>query len=253
MIDDLLFDLDVEEEEPDPLAPFLADGMITDVLGEIKSGKEGTVYCCRANPSTGYELLAAKVYRPRARRNFKNDSVYRDGDVILNKHDARAVKRKSDWGRTFEFGSWLHREFETLRTLAEAGADVPRPLRLSGSAMLMEFVGDAGGAAPALQQVRLGPDETRPLFNRVLGNIELFLRLNLVHGDLSAYNILYWQGAMTIIDFPQAVDPRANPNALDLLTRDVDNVCRYWGRYGVLSDSTRMAHHLWGKFLRAEL
>lgn len=257
MIDDMLLDVAIDAEddetEPDPLEPFIAEGLITEVLGELKSGKEGTVYCCRANPSTGYDLLAAKVYRPRTRRSFKNDSAYREGAVILNQRDARAVKRKSDWGRSYEFGSWLHREFETMQILSDAGADVPRPLVLGGNAMLMEFIGNTAGAAPPLHQVRLGPSEVRPLFDRALRNVELFLRLNYVHGDLSAYNILYWQGAITIIDFPQAVDPRANPNALELLMRDLDNICRYWGRFGVLSDSTRMAHHLWGQFLRDEL
>jgi RIO kinase 1 len=250
LIDDLILD---EEEEADPLAPFFGEGLITDVLGEVKSGKEGTVYCCRAAPSSGLTLLAAKVYRPRGQRNFKNDAIYREGIVIRNGHDRRAVKRKSDWGREFQFGSWLAHEHEVLTLLYEAGADVPRPIRLAGNALLMEYIGDHGGAAPALAQVRLADREVRPLYERVLGNIELLLRLDWVHGDLSPYNILYHQGRITLIDFPQAVDPRANHNALDLLSRDLENVSRYFGRYGVQSNSERMAQHLWGRFLRAEL
>lgn len=255
MIDDLMLDDDLaaETDEVDPLAPFLAEGLITEVLGEMKSGKEGTVYCCRANPSTGYDLLAAKVYRPRSHRAFKNDAIYREGVAILNKRDARAAKKKTEWGREYEFGSWMYHEYETLKRLSEAGADVPRPIRMSGNAMLMEFVGDASGAAPALQHVTLTEQEVRPLFQRALNNIELFLRVDCVHGDLSAYNILYWKGAITIIDFPQTVDPRFNPNALSLLSRDLENVSHYWHRYGVRTDANRMAQHLWGRFLRAEL
>ncbi len=255
MIDTLQLEeeLDDDELEPDPLSPFLAEGLITEVLGELKSGKEGTVYSCRANPSTGFDLLAIKVYRPRSRRNFKNDAVYREGIPILNGHDARAVKKKSDWGKEFEFGSWLYHEYEQLRTLSDAGADVPKPIALRGNAMLMQYIGDEAGAAPKLQEVRLSPAEVRPLFDRVLSNIELFLRLDKVHGDLSPYNILYHHGAITIIDFPQTVDARQNQNALMLLERDLDNVCRYWSRYGVKSDAQRMSRFLWEQYQYAEL
>jgi RIO kinase 1 len=253
LIEDLILDEEEEADDGDPLAPFLAEGLITDVIGEIKSGKEGTVYCCRAAPSTGLSLLAAKVYRPRHQRNFKNDAIYREGIVIRNGHDRRAVKRKSDWGREFEFGSWLAHEHEVLMQLYEAGADVPRPIRLAGTALLMEYIGDGGGAAPTLQHVRLSDAEIRPLFDRILGNVELFLRLDWIHGDLSPYNILYHGGRITVIDFPQAVDPRSNRNAQELLTRDLENICRYFGRHGVRTNPERMAQHLWERFLRADL
>ena len=247
---------DADVEDPDaagPLASFIAEGLITAVIRTEKSGKEGTVYCCRADPSTGYDLLAAKVYRPRTHRTFKNDAVYGEGRAILNKRDARAVARKSDWGRATKFGMWIGHEYETLAVLHELGSDVPRPLRIADCAILMEYVGDQEAAAPKLKELQLEPDEVRPLFARMLNNVEAWLAHDLVHGDLSAYNILYWQGSLTVIDFPQAVDPRTNPNAFELLRRDIDNVCRYWSQYGVRSDPSRIAHHLWGRFLRSEL
>lgn len=256
LIDDLLYEEDLLDELEEParaLLPFFADGTITEVLGQLKSGKEGTVYCCRANPSTGVDLVAAKVYRSQEHRTFKNDAVYRQGVPILNKRDARAFKKKTGWGRQVKSGTWMYHEWEMLRTLSDAGADVPRPISLADSVILMEYIGDEESAAPKLQEVSLSPEETRPLFERTLGNIELFLRLNWIHGDLSPYNILYWQGNVTVIDFPQAVDARTNPSALDLLLRDVANVCRYFGRYGIRSDPERIARHLWGRFLRAEL
>lgn len=237
----------------DPLEPFLADGTITEVLGELKSGKEGTVFRCRANPSTGVDLIAAKIFRAREHRTFRNDSVYREGFFIGNQRDKRALKKKTSWGHRVQSGSWMSHEFETLKGLSECGADVPRPIHMGERVILMQFIGDEETAAPKLQEVRLTPEEVRPTFQRVLANIELFLRENLVHGDLSPYNILYWQGEATIIDFPQAVDARFNTHALDLLMRDIYNVCRYFGRYGIQTDSERLAHHLWGRFLRSEL
>jgi RIO kinase 1 len=242
-----------QDEEPDPLDPFFADGTVTEVVGELKSGKEGTVYVCCANPSTGVELLAAKVYRSRALRNFKNDAVYSEGRSFGKARENRAVKNKSVLGREIQYGAWLNHEWETLRTLSAAGAAVPRPYARAGSAILMEYIGDAGGAAPPLQHVRLASDEVRPLLTQALDTIELFLRHNCVHADLSPYNILYRPGQLTIIDFPQAVDPRINGHALDLLLRDVHRVCTYFMRYGVQMDPGRIARHLWSRFLRMDL
>jgi len=117
----------------------------------------------------------------------------------------------------------------------------------------MEYVGLPHDPAPLLHDVAPAPDEAHDLFTRVMRNVELWLAYNVVHGDLSAFNILWWEGNVTIIDFPHAVDPHVNPNARDLLARDVDNVCRYFGRYGVRADPVRLAARLWRRFLHAEL
>lgn len=255
VIEDLLEEDEQLDEDDDlgPLEPFFAEGLITEVLGELKSGKEGTAYCCRANPATGFEYLAAKVYRSQQERTFKHDSIYREGRVILNKRDARAVKSRSEWGMGVKAGMWLEHEYGTLEMLYAAGADVPRPLRRTHDAILMEYVGDAEGPAPMLHHVTLEGEEARALFAAALNNIELMLRCNVIHGDLSAYNILYRTGALTIIDFPQSVDPRMNPNSLQLLTRDVQNVYRYFARCGIAADPDRFIRYLWEAFLRSEL
>jgi RIO kinase 1 len=235
------------------LDSFLADGLISEVLYEVKSGKEATVYCCRGTELSGAEYVAAKIYRPRTQRNFKNAAVYQEGRLHGDRHLRRAIANKSRTGREAEFGMWVYQEWETLRLLHAAGVDVPRPIAQAEKALLIEYIGDSEGAAPKLGGVRLEPHEARPLFERTLHNIELSLAHNRIHGDLSPFNILYWQGRLTIIDMPQAVDPRFNSNALPLLERDLANVCTYWTRYGVLSDPQRIARYMWGRYLRAEL
>ena len=242
-----------DDEAIDPLQPFLDDGTVTEVLGEVKSGKEGTVYVCRVHERFGGGLGAAKVFRSRSERTFRNHAMYREGVAILNGHDRRAVAKKTTWGRTFEEGAWKYHEYEVLKALTKAGADVPRPIKLSDRVLLMEYLGDIEGAAPKLQETRLEHHEVRPAFERVMRNIELFLSENLVHGDLSPFNILYWQGKVTIIDFPQAVDPRFNRHALPLLQRDLKNVCQYFGRYGIRVDPEAIGRRLWRQFMRAEL
>jgi RIO kinase 1 len=235
------------------LDTLFGDGWITEVLHQVKSGKEATVYCCRAHQRTGRELLAAKIYRERRHRDFANDAIYQEGRVIGNKRDRRAVRKKTSYGHEVQAAMWTGHEFQTLQVLHAAGAAVPRPYAMLESAILMDYVGDVDDPAPHLQRVDLEADEARRLFSQVLRNIELWLSCGYVHGDLSAFNILYWEGEITVIDFPQAVDPRANRNAEALLRRDVENVCRYFSRYGLRVDPDRFSAQLWRRYLNGEL
>jgi RIO kinase 1 len=84
-------------------------------------------------------------------------------------------------------------------------------------------------------------------------NVEMALRRNLIHADLSPFNVLWWEGRATIIDLPQAVDPRSNPNASQLLARDLSNICRHFHRYGVRADPDEITRGLWMGFLFADL
>jgi RIO kinase 1 len=235
------------------LDQFFAEGQITEVLHLVKSGKEATVYCCQAHPSMGVEYLAAKIYRSRHNRGFKNDSVYQEGRVILDKRLARAFKKKTRHGREAQYGMWLGHEFATLEQLYAAGASIPRPIAQTGHAILMEYIGDYQQPAPVLNNVELEPAEAREVFALLMRNIRLWLSQNFIHGDLSPFNILYWEGTIKIIDFPQAVDPRFNANAFSLLARDIENVYRYLANYGVQADPVALAEELWAAFVDSEL
>ena len=124
---------------------------------------------------------------------------------------------------------------------------------MSESIILMEYIGDDDGPAVPLASVRLEPEEARRLFDSIMSCIERMLANDRVHGDLSAYNILYRDGAIRIIDFPQAVDARFNSNALTLLERDVENICHHFERYGINGEPHRIVRGLWGRFLRSDL
>jgi len=123
------------------------------VLYLVKSGKEATVYCCQAHSSTGVELLAAKVYRPRDDRRFKNDVVYQEGRHFGKARESRAVQKKTRLGREVVFGTWVYREWEVLYLPYRAGAAVPRPWAQAGGAILMEYIGDDGGPALILHRL----------------------------------------------------------------------------------------------------
>ena len=243
------FEIDEEVHEQDPLAALEATGVIKEVLGALKSGKEATVYVCEGDRG----LVAAKLYHSRDRRDFRNAAAYDDGRQFLDERVARAVHSKTSFGREAEFGRWVYREWERLKQLHEAGVAVPRPLAVSERAIVMEYFGDTAGAAPQLRDVSLSLREAASAFRWLMYDVELMLGANVVHGDLSPYNILWWKERATIIDLPQAVDPRFNRNARPLLERDVSNVCAYFARAGVSTDPQRIARDLWRRFMRAEL
>jgi RIO kinase 1 len=236
------------------LEPLFIDGLITEVLGLVRKGKEANVYCCRGSRWSGREYVAAKVYRSLEQRGFRNDADYQTGrDRGLRGQVKRALANKSRHGRLVQAGAWTHSEFETLQLLHAAGANVPEPIACSGNAILMEFIGDGAEAAPMLARVAMTPDESRECLRQILENIALWLGCERIHGDLSAYNVLYRDGGIVAIDFPQAVDPRFNHNARQLLERDLENVCEHFARAGLHPDTRRIANEMWRRYRESRL
>jgi RIO kinase 1 len=236
------------------LEPLFSDGLITEVLGLVRKGKEANVYCCRGSRWSGREYVAAKVYRAMEQRGFRNDADYQSGrNRRLGAREKRALASKSRQGRSVHSGVWVQDEFKTLQMLRAEGADVPEPIACAGSALLMEFIGDGAEAAPMLARVAMAPEEARICLRRIIDNIGLWLRCESVHGDLSAYNILYRDGAITVIDFPQAVDPRFNHNTRGLLERDLENICGHFARVGLSPDPRRIASEMWRRYRVGEL
>lgn len=235
------------------LGDFYEHQWISDVLLRLKGGKEASVYLCRSGAAVQAPLVAAKVYRPRSLRNLKNDGQYRtgrqdldeNGHVIVDDGALHAMEKRTAYGEELRHQSWIAYEFQTLEILHAAGADVPQPYALEKNAILMDYIGEPGNAAPTLNSVSLDPDEVASLFERVLRNIDLLLANRRIHGDLSAYNILYWDGDISLIDFPQVVPPDANPTAWTIFLRDVTRICQYFASQGLKRDARRLATDLW--------
>lgn len=241
------------------LRSFYDRELIADVLALVKGGKEANVYCCEADPAIGVDLLAAKVYRPQQFRAIRNDTLYRQGRDVLTatgravkKTDhriMRAIGKKTRFGTQVMQTSWLMHEYVTMERLYQANGAIPRPIAVSENAILMSYCGEAGWGAPTLNEVDLDPNKAATLYQKVLDNVELMLQHGLIHGDLSAYNILYWAGEITIIDFPQATDSLTNYNAYAILERDVARVCEYFARQGVQSEPAAITDELWHRYV----
>lgn len=243
------------------LSGFYQDKLLADVLRIVKAGKEANVYTCTGTAESGYPLLAAKLYRPRMLRHLRNDAIYKEGRFIRDQSGkeqkgsrvTRALRKKTRFGQELDFMTWIGHEFEMQTMLFAAGADVPQPIAQRGNTIIMGYIGDEQQAAPTLVETSLHTAEVEPLFGRIMDNVRLMLSLNYVHGDLSAYNILYWAGEVTIIDFPQLADARVNNNAFPLLERDVQRVYDYFAPYGIMADPVKLAVDLWEDWLGGRL
>jgi len=241
------------------LGPFYDNNLITDVIRPVKGGKEASVYCCAASPSLGIPYLAGKVYRPRMFRQLRNDKVYREGRLILDADGKlvkdegaiRAIAHGTAIGKDMLHTSWLTHEYDALLVLHQAGALVPKPYARDANAILMEYLGDADTPAPLLTDVALDRREAKRLYDALIHSVELMLANNRVHGDLSAYNVLYWQGEVRIIDFPQTVDAQRNAHARRIFERDIARLCGYFADQGLDVDARRLARDLWRKHVIA--
>ncbi len=241
----------------DSLASFYQDNILTDVIRRVKGGKEANVYCCTGHPASGLDLIAAKLYRPRTLRTLKNDAIYKsgrqlrgeDGKELKGRREKLALVQKTNFGKHLDMVWWINNEFSVQQKLFQAGADVPRPIGHNGNTILMEYVGDEWLPAPALNDVSLDRYEAEQLLGLILKNIRLMLENHFVHGDLSAFNILYWEGSISIIDFPQVVDARKNPHAQALLERDVKRVCDYFAKFKAYSEPEAISRELWLNYM----
>lgn len=244
------------------LRSFYDESLILDVLGQVKGGKEASVYRCQAHPSVGVPYLAAKVYRPHKFRVMRNDVRYRRGRQILTEEGRpakttdhrimRAIHKKTKFGVQVMHTSWLMHEYAAMERLYQAGAAVPRIVAASENAILMGYYGDEVRGAPTLNEVSLDSDQASALFSEVCRNIELMLSHDMIHGDLSAYNILYWQGSVVVIDFPQVIETSTNEDAYEILGRDVQRVCEYFQKQGVRCDPAALLNELWARFVENE-
>jgi len=236
------------------LKEFHQQGWFDDVLRLIKGGgKEASVYQCLANDTTPNKFVAAKVYRPRKFRQLRNDALYRQGRLYLDDegHEIRddralhAIAKRTRFGMSLMHTSWIEHEFQAMKLLHKAGADIPEPFVSGNNAILMDYIGWDDMAAPTLNEINLTTQEAKRIFERVLKNVKIMLANGRVHGDLSAYNILYFEGDIYLIDFPQVLDPQVNRVAYAIFCRDIRRVCEYFQAQGLNCQPQALAEDLW--------
>ena len=235
---------------PARLQPLYEDGLIDEVLYQLMSGKEATVYVVRS----GDQTRCAKVYKEAAKRGFKQAAKYQEGRREKNSRRARAMEKGSKFGRKQMEESWQNAEVDALYRVARAGVRVPQPYGCFDGVLLMELVMDEQGeVAPRLGEVDMSAQQAREDHALMMHYIQLMLCAGLVHGDLSEFNVLVDEYGPVIIDLPQAVDAAANNNAREMFDRDVNKITSYYALFAPELKNTRYAKEIWSLFEDGEL
>jgi RIO kinase 1 len=234
--------------EPRPDWVVTSRGAVDTELGILKTGKEADVFLVeRADPNdpAGGVVMAAKRYRSTEHRNFHRAATYTEGRSTKRSRDERALKRKSTWGKVVAAGEWAVSEWDALKRFWELGLPVPYPVQIDGTEILMEWITVDGDTAPRLAQTRPDPRLLASYFEQLRDALAVMVQHGVVHGDLSAYNLLAAGDRLVIIDLPQIVDIAGNLAGMDFLMRDCANVCAWFRSRGLDVDE----HDLFGELL----
>ena len=192
--------------------------LFDEIIGPLEVGKESNVFVAKK----GKKKLIIKIYRVQ-NADFKRMFTYIKQDP---RYDFLKNKR-----REIIF-AWTQREYKNLLRAKKGKVRVPKALYWKYNIILEEFIGDEE-AAPPLKDTR--PANPEQFLKEIIKQMTLLYQSGLVHGDLSAFNILNFNGDPVLIDFSQSTLVRT-PNSSELLERDVKNVLQFFRKLGVKAD-----------------
>ena len=244
----------------------LPDGLVTEPVSEIdhgvlRSGKEAQINLVEWLDADGRRcLVARKFYLPREVKQkgqlealgvqrsstFRHDVQYREGRQFRKTRDRRAVERMTAYGRRLLQTRWTSHEHDVMRVLWDCGTPVPYPIHYADDVFHLEYVGDETMAAPQLAGARLAGADLVSAWEQTVEGLHAVVAAGYAHGDLSAYNLLWWEERVWFIDFPQAVDLAQNPQGVGFLHRDVVNVATWFERRGLDIDAEEVFAELLG-------
>ena len=235
---------------PKQMQSLVEDGVVDDVVSQLMSGKEASVYIVRC----GDEIRCAKVYKEVNQRSFKQAVQYREGRKVKNSRRARAMEKGSKFGRGEQEAVWQSAEVDALYALKAAGVRVPEPYGVVDGVLLMELITDEEGfVAPRLNDVSMSAEQALEDHDEMIEYIKRMLCAGIIHGDLSEFNVLVDEYGPVIIDLPQAVNASANNNAEWMFARDVNNMRSYYGQYVPELEQTEYAKEMWQLYQAGEL
>jgi len=198
---------------------FMNKGIIDEIHGVQSAGKEARVYW--GKDKQGNEL-AIKIYLTVSAEFKKGMLKYIEGDPRF-KH----VKR----GTRSLISAWAQKEYRNLEQATAARVRVPKPIAVKNNVLIMEFIGENGDVAPSLKE--LPPKNPAKIYQTIIGYLKrLYGKAELVHGDLSEYNIMVYKGKPILFDVAQAVSLE-HPMADFLMRRDLTNLNKFFSRLGV--------------------
>ena len=195
------------------LYDFQRKGVITEIYGALKSGKEAKIYWGRGQK--GREI-AIKIY-------LTVSSEFKQGMLVYIKGDPRFAHVRRDT-RSMIY-AWAQKEFKNLNLAFKAGVKVPKPISFKGNVLVMEFIGEKGVSAPLLKEVKLL--NLNFIYNEILENMKKLYRAGLIHADLSEYNLMVFHNEIIMFDLSQAV-LLEHPMAKKFFMRDIQNLIHFF-------------------------
>ena len=232
-------------EYPDPHSKFensdlnelSQQGFLDELISGIKTGKEASVFLGRN--SEGF--VAVKMYTDLRVRSFRRDAAYREGRFIGDSRIEKAIEQGSQKGLDSHQILWVQEEFRQMKHLDQHGVRVPKAVAVNGISLVMEFIGDENGnPAPRISDLKMERDEAEEAFRQSAQNLKLIVGSGRVHGDYSTFNILWHNEKAVVIDFPQVIEFKNNPNADTFLERDVHSLCKSFMKQGVKADESKV-------------
>lgn len=207
------------------LEKLISDRMINSLDFPISTGKEGNVFRA-TTPNNKY--LALKIYRTNT-STFKHIAQYIIGDPrFKTMHNSR---------RDIVF-AWTQKEFKNLERLKKAGVRAPKPILFNKNVLVMDYIGDSNRPAPMLKDVILKHPDL--IFKEVIDFIsKMYTKAELVHADMSAFNVLMYRNKPYVIDLGQGV-LREHPNSDDFLKRDIHNIVSYFKKLNIRADENKI-------------
>ncbi len=235
---------------PNRIEPLVQDGLIDEVIRPLKSGKEAAVYVVKSEG----EIRCAKVYKEVNQRSFHKQASYQEGRKVRSTRQARAMEKRTRFGRKQLEELWQNAEVDALYRLAAVGVRVPKPYNFVDGVLLMELITDEhGSAAPRLNDLEITREQALQYHAILIKEVVKMLCAGLIHGDLSEFNILVDNLGPVIIDLPQAVNAAANNNAAQMLVRDVNNLAEYFGQFAPELLKTDYGKEIWKLYESGEL
>ena len=211
---------------PKRLQPLIDDGLIDEVISRLMSGKEADIFVVRCRDN----IRCAKVYKDAMKRSFKKAAQYQEGRKSRSGRQARAMQKRSNYGRQEQEKVWQNAEVDALSRLAHASVRVPETFGCVDGVLLMELItDDSGDIAPRLGDVMMSEEQAIEDFALMIHYIKLMLCEGIVHGDLSEFN------------------------AQEMFSRDVNNMRRYYGEFAPALLKTQYAKEIWSLFEEGNL
>jgi RIO kinase 1 len=212
-------------------------GFLDELISGIKTGKEASVFLGKNSEG----LVAVKIYTDLRVRSFKRDASYREGRFIGDSRIEKAIEQGSQMGLDAHQILWVQEEFRQMKQLHAHGVNVPKAIAVNGISIIMEFIGDENGnPAPRISDLKMDQEDAEESFRQSVQNLKRIVASGRVHGDYSTFNILWHNEKAVVIDFPQVIEFKNNPNARTFLERDVHSLCKSFKKQGVHANEIKV-------------